>query len=400
MIAFLGSVLTRKTCFSLPLAAVMSSSTLSDGFPATRPIPSNVSQVHVVVLVHGWLGNPQELGHLHSRIEKEAEIVEEQNPKSFHLIHSARCNYKRTTDGIAAGGKRLAEEVNELIQTVPQNSKITLSFVGNSLGGLYSRYALSLLPSLDPIVLSSQKVEKNRVTPRVFWTTCTPHLGVSEHTYIQLPRWIEGVVAKVLSRTGEDLFRRNNVIQYLVTYERYWKPLSYFQHRIAHVNSYATDFQVPTATAGFLVDNEEVNHYRRTDWEEPSHVEIAVETLAKLDALQSIDESDAVLSKEEIAQRLDALGWIKVFCDVRTHLPYVSLPFSKPTEPVVADAKEFSSLDLKQRFAGLSNGTWHVPIGHTVLVANSKNDFYSDLNAAGKPYMDILAKDLVRLLNE
>jgi hypothetical protein len=37
----------------------------------------------------------------------------------------------------------------------------------------------------------------------------------------------------------------------------------------------------------------------------------------------------------------------------------------------------------------------HFPLGHTVLVANSKNTFYSNLNAAGKPVVDRIATDML-----
>jgi hypothetical protein len=39
---------------------------------------------------------------------------------------------------------------------------------------------------------------------------------------------------------------------------------------------------------------------------------------------------------------------------------------------------------------------WHVPFGHTVLVANAKNEWYAQLNAAGQPIMDALAKVLIQ----
>jgi hypothetical protein len=45
--------------------------------------------------------------------------------------------FRRTRDGVQAGGERLAREVMSVASCIPSLRKI--SFVGNSLGGLYSR---------------------------------------------------------------------------------------------------------------------------------------------------------------------------------------------------------------------------------------------------------------------
>ena len=49
----------------------------------------------------------------------------------------------RTFDGIVPGGLRVAREVRQFSSRLP--SLETISFVGNSLGGLYTRQALGLL---------------------------------------------------------------------------------------------------------------------------------------------------------------------------------------------------------------------------------------------------------------
>jgi hypothetical protein len=38
----------------------------------------------------------------------------------------------------------------------------------------------------------------------------------------------------------------------------------------------------------------------------------------------------------------------------------------------------------------------NVPLGHSVMVANSKTERYAQINKAGQPVMDKLAKDLIR----
>jgi hypothetical protein len=79
------------------------------------------------------------------------------------LVHSAVCNEGRISlDGIENGGLRLANEINDVIRGVAidkkiQNRKqqnkesgiattcIALSIIGNSMGGLYGRYALKYI---------------------------------------------------------------------------------------------------------------------------------------------------------------------------------------------------------------------------------------------------------------
>ena len=53
------------------------------------------------------------------------------------LVHSASANEGRTRDGVAAGGRRLAAEVEQLVTDVARRggSLRTISLVGNSLGG-------------------------------------------------------------------------------------------------------------------------------------------------------------------------------------------------------------------------------------------------------------------------
>eukprot|EP00978_Attheya_sp_CCMP212_P014871 scaffold38132_cov40-Attheya_sp.AAC.1 len=148
-----------------------------------------------------------------------------------------------------------------------------------------------------------------------------------------------------------------------------------------------------------------------------------------------------------MAVSLDSLGWTKVFVDVRDRIlvPGVSIPFlthkgdargelekfitdrhsstHKDSLPVIVKKKQTGDDDdgddddggnskMKKsdsrseiriesrelvRLLNLSE-MLHVPLGHTVMVANSKSWWYSQLNAKGRPVMDKLAKDLLQQL--
>ena len=77
--------------------------------------------------------------------------------------------------------------------------------------------------------------------------SATPHLGVSSHTYITLPRSIERGVAYAIGDTGKDLFRfppiggenSNDLIFEMGTnYKTFLEPLSAFRKRILYANAF------------------------------------------------------------------------------------------------------------------------------------------------------------------
>jgi len=166
------------------------------------------------------------------------------------VIHKCKCNLNRTSDGVEQGGERLYDEVLDVIRSLVKdecqkkisggnggggNKKsistpttcVTISMVGNSLGGLYSRYALAKISELAKVpcvnedndetnpLSKEQQSNSNgsilinggeiRIHFNVFCTTATPHLGVSGHTWLPIPRKIECMVSKVMGDTGRDM---------------------------------------------------------------------------------------------------------------------------------------------------------------------------------------------------
>lgn len=135
---------------------------------STHELPTDVS-THYVFLVHGWLGNSSEMGYLQKAIDQKAS--EYTNGNSKIITYCPTCNDSKTTDGIANGGQRLAHEVteyikaNELNKSQPSDSSsrtrnVSISFIGNSLGGLYARYCLTLLPK--ELIIEGANDEKKR----------------------------------------------------------------------------------------------------------------------------------------------------------------------------------------------------------------------------------------------
>jgi hypothetical protein len=259
-----------------------------------------------------------------------------------------------------------------------------------SQGGLYARYALSEIPSLQPDSVTSDSIQ---VEPRVFCTTATPHLGVSQHTYLPLPRSIEYVIANAMQPTGRDFFRYTNVIQHLATDPIFVSPLQRFRKRIAYANAYQTDFQVPTSTAAFLSATNSA-HRRLEILKDNDFVSLAVETPVDNTLLETLKtkRSSIPASSDELAQRLDALGWTKVLC--LPPLASIPNPFRWSTTPDPTSKNEYTSSELLRTYARTSDRLY-APFGHTVLVANAKSDFYARANSAGRPIMDKLADRLI-----
>ncbi|CAM9434606.1 unnamed protein product, partial [Discosporangium mesarthrocarpum] len=161
-----------------------------------RPAPERPT--HLVVLVHGLGGKPEDLTYLKQCLERKGG--------DSVLVHLARCNEKSTFDGVVNGGTRLASEVEGVIRAF--SSLKCISIVGNSLGGLYSRYALKLL------YRRGQEVSKNGTNgptigglrPLVFMSIASPHLGVRRFTYIPVPGPLQPLASFVIGQTGSDLF--------------------------------------------------------------------------------------------------------------------------------------------------------------------------------------------------
>ena len=411
---------------------------------------------HIIVLIHGWMGNALEMDYIRESIKNAAVIAatnknknnernnmdnkNKNDDKCHHrfVIHSALCNEDRTNDGIVAGGERIANEINSLVRYIvnggggsssgssssssssssndnenenendsnsssskTHSDPVTLSIIGNSLGGLYARQALAGIDwnmEQEPHSSSSSSSSPSiSLTPMVFLTTATPHLGISGHTYFPLPRAAEFMVAQSMQVTGKDFFRFNTVVEDLTYKQYYIEPLSRFQQRIAYINVYGTDFQVPTATAAFWAPGSDSPHYRvartitkkrtnitstdtvREEDDEvptPKEIVMTLTTPRRLDnvlknenneeEILDLDQNDDVLSEKnenedtnetehrkkshndhkdpsEVykvwSKRLDRLGWTKVLVDVRETVPSVPVTGS----PTPSEASIHSS---------------------------------------------------------
>ena len=367
------------------------------------------------------------------------------------VVHAAVCNEKKTTDGVTMGGERLVQEMLDVIREEMKNrrqdAEITVSVLGNSLGGIYGRYAVAKLAELCQFNGRDGEMYldgKYRMHFNVFCTTASPHLGIASHTFLPLPRTAEIGVAHALGDTGRDLFRLNDVMKTMATSQQFLGPLRKFRKRIAYANAYGTDFPVPVHTAAFLSEDSEYPHHFYEDGTDedrlvvddsglvvatlhtPPRDEIADEEDREELHLNQEDEDELVL----MSKSLDSLGWKKVFVDVRKEVPKIGIPkvsqlllgrnsnssgnietgssesddnitnidsgeesLDRLKEKGVVGSKDVAAAVSKPSFG---EQEFHWPMGHNMIIAFSRSRLSTYLNKAGRPVVDSLARELVK----
>eukprot|EP01103_Thecamoeba_quadrilineata_P013707 TRINITY_DN3887_c0_g1_i2.p1 TRINITY_DN3887_c0_g1~~TRINITY_DN3887_c0_g1_i2.p1 ORF type:complete len:381 (-),score=53.73 TRINITY_DN3887_c0_g1_i2:170-1312(-) len=199
---------------------------------------------HLLVLVHGLNGHFTQMNYFEKRINQvyNGDII---------VLKSA-CNstgFFSTADGIDVGGTRLCAEIKQIIKEYP--SLVDFSILGNSLGGLYSRYCIGhLFSGPDPINLK----------PKLFITTVSPHLGVRE-TLGYYQSFGLGLIFRLYSdfhRTASQLMLSDVTLSnkpLLVEMSEpdsvYMNSLALFEDRILFAN-YLYDYLVPYCTSAIV----------------------------------------------------------------------------------------------------------------------------------------------------
>jgi hypothetical protein len=459
----------------------------SSEFSSPEPRPT---VTHFCFLVHGHRGYSRDLSYLQHKMERVAKEVtrkrkrerikrmsnltaEERaaellNECAVHelVVHAVVCNERKTDDGVANGGERLVEEMITKIReemskkrpfVSPDNlQNVTISIIGNSLGGIYARYAIAKLSAWCGPENNTSSVlildDKYALHFNVFCTTATPHLGIAGHTFLPIPRTAEIGVAHALGETGRDLFRVNDLLKRMATTDEFLQPLRAFRKRIAYANAYATDFPVPVRTAAFLSESSSYPHHFVEEGEDVDKLVVddnglVIATLhTPAQHLDSKDSNYSVSDDEnddlvEMSRSLDSLGWKKVFIDVRNMIPSIPLPsvpkISLPTvlirrnrtasidesdtpeaveqedkenvtvgserrsDPVILLKQKGNVVSSRDLAAALSTHPlfgeeilrW--PRGHNMIVAFSRDPVSTYLNKAGRPVVNSLATELV-----
>jgi pimeloyl-ACP methyl ester carboxylesterase len=249
---------------------------------------------HVVVLCHGLSGSEDDLQYLGATLKKTGASV--YNSRANRMLDSLL--------GVREGGTRLAEEVRTLSKTGAYDR---ISFVGNSLGGLYARYAAKLLFK-DGLIAD--------MLPENFLLIASPSLGVRNYTYVDdrglyVPDILKRAVAYTLRSSGDDLFLLDAprfpecLVYQMACAEDFLAPLRAFKRRRLYANL-DNDFVVPLGTAAML-SVEEVQRLRADHGSKKGIVHRFSSEKS------SFEHSGALLSDplDRMRAGLDSLGWDK-----------------------------------------------------------------------------------------
>jgi hypothetical protein len=217
---------------------------LLSAFILVNGLVSELNQ-HLVVLSHGISGTSVDLNFISNRLQR----------LGINVLNSKSNEGFKSYSGIQLGAKRLADEVKLYLKSQPHQIKY-ISFVGNSLGGLYARYSLKYLHEYDKQTVSG-------LIPHNFITIATPHLGVYDYTYLDdmklsiIPGALKTAVSNLLFQSIKDLFDYGDksLLFNMSTKAEFLQPLKLFHKRRLYANL-NRDFVVPLATAAFLYDNQ------------------------------------------------------------------------------------------------------------------------------------------------
>lgn len=289
------------------------------------------SHKHLIVLSHGLMGDRKDLTYLSSILEGQSDCI----------VYSAYSNERlKSFEGVLQGGINLSNEIKEFISSYSTVNNVTIdriSFVGNSLGGVYSRYAAYLL-------LDGNNTTIAGLRPVTFMTIATPHVGVRYHTYyedmgIPVPDVLKKYISILLGMTGRHLFMdddgnmgthiTDSLLYKMAVDEQYLLPLTLFSRRILYANL-NHDSVVPLSTAAFI-DKIECLRLRSNHYKEYGVVH-RVKTVASASYCNSnstsTDNSEAY-HMQHMQENLDRLGWEKNIVHFKPFLGFIPLAHNK-----------------------------------------------------------------------
>jgi hypothetical protein len=110
--------------------------------------------------------------------------------------------------------------------------------------------------------------------------------------------------------------------------------------------------------------------------------------------------SSSSLPAQSMSQRLDALGWTKVFWDLRRPRRRGAASRESSSSPTTTTTtstnQSYTSQELMERFCHAKLVDFrHPAMGHTMMVANSKNPLYERMHRKGRPIMNYLAQSIL-----
>lgn len=393
---------------------------------------------------------------------KESSIQEEQV-----ISYTNTCNDYMTHDGIDAGGNRLASELIDVIEQKTRSycssgnknvTDISISFLGVSLGGLYSRYALAKLHELftadktannnnnmTMTIAGNGEHEKSielNVHFNSYYSYASPHLGLVNNTFIPLKRFVEKALAEITGKTGQDVFFKNDLLYRMATEPYFLDALSLFQKRVAFGNAFNTDLMVTTGTSVFLHQKNEYPQYilkddeqnseercednlaisspyqnslaakkmicgsfvtKREDSHKFSHIIKQTESEIKKKTAQAESSTDDAIENEkkslQMSLCLDSLGWTKILVDVRSEIPSISLikSSSQDSDDSITNQDFEQSKTLLSKFSAAKDGLRiALPLGHRIVMGSPTPFLKKEKQTAAYPLIGLMVNSFVK----
>lgn len=183
---------------------------------------------HLVILCHGLHGSPGSVQALSHALHLAHGFG---NRLLIHLSLANFTSIRSTHSGVAAGGERLASEIEGLVAKYPSLKRISL--MGFSLGGLYIRAAAPLIEHLG-------------LAPVNFVAVASPHAGIRGHLHGLVERT---VALGVLGDTGRDLLLLDSrgeggaplLVWMADPRSPHWRALSRYPNRVVAANVLGDD---------------------------------------------------------------------------------------------------------------------------------------------------------------
>eukprot|EP00249_Psilotum_nudum_P022306 c28466_g1_i2 orf=938-2011(+) len=197
-------------------------------------IAADVKPDHLLVLVNGIFSSQSDWKYVQRELRQHLS-------SNFIIYASAVNSYLQTLAGIDVAGRRLAEEVWQVVEKIPGLKRI--SFLAHSLGGLFVRYAIGILFLSD----ANEVADARKLLP--MQNNIETIAGLEPLPFLLGVPFLEKLAAPVapyvIGRTGQQLFLTDGnakkpplLLQMTLDYggRKFISALGSFQTRICYAN--------------------------------------------------------------------------------------------------------------------------------------------------------------------
>ena len=235
--------------------------------------------------------------------------------KRGHTVLVSKSNaFTKSLRGIEVCSEALIDEINQFVVTRGRGNLSQISFVGNSLGGIFNRHAIKLMADHDYF-------NQWQLSPLHFMTIATPHLGVYHHNLIEEnldifnSHILKTTVSSLFSVSGKDLFanEEGSLLFKMGTHPQWLDALRLFKNRRLYANLFR-DSVVPLSTGAILPKIE--SRRLRNQFKGKFGIVSAFNSTSRSSTSSDVDCRRDTVGKDEMSSKiiaaLDSVGWEKI----------------------------------------------------------------------------------------